>query len=106
MHEQAIQLLKDAELLFRRKSFTSAGILAAKSVFAFSDYLLFSKFNLLVSDHEKRFKAFRFKFPELAPRLADAFDIYRTAYKQNLTQTEAEGVIDIAKNFLEPTGKN
>lgn len=99
MYRQATQLLKDAEFLFGRKSFTSAGILAAKSVFAFSDDMLFSKSNLLVSDHKKRFNAFRFNFPELAFDLADAFDIYRSAYRKNLTQMEAKKVIDVAKKF-------
>ena len=95
----AQKFLNDAELLFERKSFTSAAILASKSVFASSDFLLFSKLNIFVSDHKKRFNAFKFNFPEISDALNDAFELYRAAYRKVLTKDEAERVIKIGKEF-------
>ncbi len=97
----ASELLKNAKILFENEEYTSSAILASKAVFALIDYIIFSKFGILVNNHKKRFEIVRNKLPDIYPYLDEVFRIYTSAYRLVIGKEDCRRVIEIAERVKE-----
>ena len=92
LREIAIRFWKSAEVVYKRKDYTSATILYFKCLFVMLDSIIFKKLRKTPKDHTERFRMLETDFPELYEILDKYYQIYRDTYSLTIEKEKCEEV--------------
>ena len=80
---------RDAE---KKKRYKAAITLYYKALIACTDFLVFSKENIVPRNHRHRFRLLKKHYKELYRPASDLFNIYRLTYNRAVTKAEMQSV--------------
>ena len=92
LREIALRFWKSADVVYKRRDYTSATILYFKCFFVMLDCIIFRKLRKTPKDHTERFRILETDFPGLYEILDKYYPLYRDTYSITIEKDSCDEV--------------